>query len=73
LENTENRVYTTQDIAGTCGVSPNAVRKWIYTGKVKDVKLKDKQGKRIFTQQDFDRFLAYARSREAKEGQLTHD
>lgn len=55
--------FTIKDIAEACGVSGSAVRKWIYRGKIADVKRRNKLGHRLFTSEDLDRFVEYAESR----------
>jgi len=60
-------IYTTGQIAKVCGVSPQAIRKWIYEGKVEDTEIKDDYGRRIFTQRDLERFKNYAESRNSKD------
>jgi len=61
----EGKIYTIKDVAKACGVSPSGIRFWIFKGKVSEVK-RDSSGRRIFSQEDYDRFVEYARAREIK-------
>jgi len=62
----EKKVYTTKDIASSCGVTTTTIYQWIHRGKIADVEIKDTFGKRIWTQADMDRFMEYAKSRKVR-------
>jgi len=61
-----DKYYSTSEVAELCEVSQNTIRNWIYSGKLGEV-AKWQGGKRVFIQEDLNRFVAYAKSREEKD------
>jgi len=53
------QIYTTKDILDKLQISRNTLLNWFKKGKMRDVDERDRNGYRIFTEQDLSRLLAY--------------
>lgn len=59
--------YQLTEAARQIGIAPITLKRWLLQGRVKEV-ARDRNGWRVFTQEDIERIRAFARRREVPVG-----
>ncbi len=61
-EGMDTTVFNSDDVARLVGVTGRAIRKWAAAGRISSLRLPD--GRRRYTQEDIDRFMASLREQQ---------